>query len=115
MPQDWQRQMRKGLAELCVLLAVAKGETYGYAILSRLSRLQGLGFSESTLYPVLARLSEQGFLAVREAPSPYGPRRRYYRLTQAGERHLEALKHTWRLIRDGIDDLTGETVHDDTT
>ena len=103
MSQSWSNQMRKGLAELCVLAIIAREETYGYKILGRLAAIEGLSFSESTLYPVLAQLTEKEFLAVRSVKSEKGPARRYYRLTKAGAGRLEDLKAEWRAIKSGID------------
>ena len=52
----WESQLRKGVVELAVLAAIGRGETYGYRIVSDLQRLDGLELTESTVYPVLARL-----------------------------------------------------------
>ena len=102
MPQSWQNQMRKGLAELCVLIIIEKSETYGYEILNKLSGVAGLSFSESTLYPVLAQLTEKEFLKVRSVKSAKGPARRYYRLTEAGAGRLRDLQAEWQAIKEGV-------------
>ena len=81
----WVAQLRKGLVELLVLAALRQEELYGYQLLQRLAMLEGLALTESTLYPVLARLSADELVAVRQQPSPSGPPRRYYRLTRAGQ------------------------------
>ena len=52
----WETQLRKGLVELAVLATIARGETYGYRIVEQLQGLDGLQFTESTIYPVLTRL-----------------------------------------------------------
>ncbi len=57
----WESQLRKGVVELAVLAAIGHGETYGYRIVSDLQRLAGLQLTESTVYPVLARLRARGF------------------------------------------------------
>src|SRR3954453_22166762 len=92
----WETQLRKGVVELAVLAAVARGETYGYRIVEQLRGMAGLGFTESTVYPVLARLARDGCLAVRAEASPAGPTRRYYRLTADGRRRFEQLSGSWR-------------------
>jgi len=53
----WETQVRKGLVELAVLATIARGETYGYRIVEQLQKLEGLQFTESTVYPVLTRLA----------------------------------------------------------
>jgi PadR family transcriptional regulator PadR len=62
----WTAQLRKGLIELAVLAALCEGEAYGYQILQRLGRVDGLAITESTVYPLLARLARDGM--VKSAP-----------------------------------------------
>src|SRR4051812_24742226 len=92
----WETQLRKGVAELAILAVIAHGESYGYQIVEKLQVLDGLALSESTVYPVLTRLTRQGLLAVRREASPAGPTRRYYRLTVIGRRRLAELTASWQ-------------------
>ena len=70
----WSTQLRKGLAELCVLAAVERlGEAYGYQLVQFLTDHDGLALTESTVYPLLARLAREGQLSVNSQPSPTGP------------------------------------------
>jgi PadR family transcriptional regulator PadR len=94
----WETQLRKGLVELAVMATMVRGEAYGYGIVERLRGMEGLEFTESTVYPVLARLSREGFLAIRAERSPTGPMRRYYRLTPEGERRFREMKTSWRTV-----------------
>lgn len=95
---SWETQLRKGVAELAVLAVIAQEETYGYRIVEKLQNLDGLALSESTVYPVLTRLTRGGLLAVRTDASPAGPTRRYYRLTPLGRRSLGELTATWQKV-----------------
>ncbi|MBX7247328.1 MAG: PadR family transcriptional regulator [Candidatus Sumerlaeaceae bacterium] len=97
--RSWVAQMRKGLIELCVLGVLRDGEAYGYQLLQRLGEADGLSISESTVYPILARLAEDGMIKVRVAPSPTGPPRRYYRLTTLGQDRLKEMLTYWKDIR----------------
>lgn len=72
---QWETQLRKGVVELAVLASLGDGEAYGYRIVERLRSLPGLALTESTVYPVLARLARDSFLAVRAEQSPAGPTR----------------------------------------
>ncbi|MCX5670117.1 MAG: PadR family transcriptional regulator [Planctomycetota bacterium] len=92
----WETQVRKGLVELSVMAALQGGEAYGYEILRRLAEAEPLAITESTVYPVLARLAKDGLLAVRVAPSPAGPPRRYYHLTAQGRRHFAQMQSYWK-------------------
>ncbi|MGN6368339.1 MAG: PadR family transcriptional regulator [Phycisphaerae bacterium] len=99
----WVSQVRKGLLELLVLIALRREELYGYQLLQRLAELDDLALTESTLYPVLARLAADQLVAVRHQPSPAGPPRRYYRLTRAGHRRLEQMLAHWRSLNTSIE------------
>jgi len=108
----WLAQMRKGLVEPCVLAALRDGEAYGYQILQRLGSAESLGISESTVYPVLARLAADDLVRVREAPSPAGPPRRYYRLTPAGHARLAEMTACWRQVASVVNNLLKENDDD---
>ncbi len=54
--QQWITQFRKGLVELCIMTVLREEEAYGYQIVEQLRGLAGLEVTESTVYPVLARL-----------------------------------------------------------
>jgi PadR family transcriptional regulator, regulatory protein PadR len=101
----WETQLRKGVVELAVLAAIAQGETYGYRIVEQLQRLDGLDFTESTVYPVLARLARDRFLAIRTEPSPAGPTRRYYRLTVEGQRRFRRMAESWKTMTQSLSRL----------
>jgi PadR family transcriptional regulator PadR len=104
--KGWVAQVRKGLVELCVMAALERSEAYGAELLQRLTRADGLAITESTVYPILARLTEDGLLAVRAAPSPAGPPRRYYRLTSLGRARLREMTAYWNDIRASVEALT---------
>jgi PadR family transcriptional regulator, regulatory protein PadR len=101
----WESQLRKGVVELAVLAAIGHGETYGYRIVSELQRLDGLELTESTVYPVLARLAHDGILAIRTQESPSGPKRRYYRLTTSGRERLRRMAESWRTVSESLKGL----------
>lgn len=105
MDKAWSSQLKKGLVELAVLAALRESEAYGYQLLQRLARNPLLSTTESTLYPTLARLADERLVAVRQAPSPSGPPRRYYRLTSAGQEHLRQLSEYWRQFSGAVDEL----------
>jgi len=88
---EWVTQLRKGLLEFCLLNLLADGEKYGYEIVQSLEAVEELATSESTVYPILARLSKDGYLKVRVAPSPQGPPRRYFSLTVLGRHRLREM------------------------
>ena len=101
----WVSQLRKGLVEVCVLGVLQRGEAYGYAILKTLREIDALALTESTLYPALGRLTKEGLLSVRSAPSPDGPPRRYYTLTAAGRERLAEVRVYWQALQRGVNEL----------
>ena len=104
---QWSTQLRKGLAELCVLAAVHRlGEAYGYQLVQFLTDHDGLQLTESTVYPLLARLAREGHLSVTSTPSPAGPPRRYYRITALGKRSLETMLEHWAAVGISIQKIT---------
>jgi PadR family transcriptional regulator, regulatory protein PadR len=101
--EQWRIQLRKGLAELCVLAAVHRlGEAYGYQLVQYLMEHNGLELTESTVYPLLARLAREGQLSVTSTPSPSGPPRRYYRITAVGERSLKTMFQHWTAVGESV-------------
>jgi PadR family transcriptional regulator PadR len=100
--QAWITQFRKGLVELCVMAAIREDEAYGYQIVEKLGQVAGLELTESTVYPVLARLAQQRCVTVRTAPSPSGPPRRYYRLSETGRTRLAEMIGHWEFIQKSV-------------
>jgi PadR family transcriptional regulator PadR len=104
--QQWITQFRKGLVELCVMSVLRDSEAYGYEIVERLADVAGLEVTESTIYPVLARLARDRCVNIRTAPSPAGPPRRYYRLSDSGRRRLAEMIGHWQTIQQSVNTLT---------
>jgi len=101
----WVTQLRKGCAEYILLVCLRDGEAYGYEILQSLSQFHPLSIGESTLYPLLGRLTREGFLSQRVMNSTSGPPRRYYRLTREGRDRLEQMDVYWKRLVGSVDEL----------
>lgn len=80
-----------------VLAILAEGESYGYAILKRVSEHSDgeLEWTDGMLYPVIERL---GFVVVRWRMSEIGRRRRYFRFTQEGRLPLREQCRQWEVV-----------------
>lgn len=96
-------QLLKGILEGCVLGVIARGETYGYEILTQLELVGFEELGEGTLYPVLTRLDKKGDISCRRAKSPLGPVRKYYTITLSGKRHLKEFKENYQKITASAD------------
>ena len=88
-------QLLKGVLEYCVLKLIAQEPTYGYEIVMHLKQVGFSDLSESTLYPLLLRLEQQGKVTVERRPSPKGPSRKYYIVTEEGRRALLEFRQDW--------------------
>jgi PadR family transcriptional regulator PadR len=100
----WTEQMRRGGLELAILLAVAPGTRYGLEIIRHLQELTDLVVTEGTIYPILGRLTRDGWLEAEWQASAAHPRK-YYRLTSPGRRRLRLMVDEWRTFAAKIDRL----------
>jgi PadR family transcriptional regulator PadR len=100
-----QAQLLKGVLELAVLAVIARGETYGYEILSTLERAGLDGVGDASVYGTLRRLEQAGHVTSRLAASDSGPARKYYAVTPAGTEELRAGTATWAQISSAFQDL----------
>jgi len=83
-----------------VLAILADGDSYGYAIIKRVTELSNghLRWTDGMLYPVLHRLERQGLVAARWRASENGRKRKYYRITKAGRAQLAAQRERWHVV-----------------
>jgi DNA-binding PadR family transcriptional regulator len=86
-----------------VLSILARGESYGYAIICQVRELsQGeVMWTDGMLYPVLHRLERQGLIESYWGVSETGRKRKYYRLCKEGSQVLEVERQHWRVV-DGM-------------
>ncbi len=99
-------QFKKGVLELCVLALLNKGDCYGYELANQISR--NIKISEGTVYPLLRRLSNDGYLTTYLQESQEGPPRKYYRLTELGKRTKEQLVEEWQTFIKGVSNILKE-------
>jgi PadR family transcriptional regulator len=93
-------ELRSGCLVLAAL-AQLRAEHYGYSLRKALAEI-GLEIEENTLYPMLRRLEKQGLL-VSEWRREDKRKKRFYRLSPAGERILAALFDEWDAIDGAIE------------
>ena len=85
-------QLKKGLLEVCVLVALQSSDSYGYQIIKDVSPI--VEISESTLYPILKRL-EAGGMVTTYSMEHNSRLRTYYRLTQKGRQRIREFLVEW--------------------
>ena len=91
------RELRKGSAEVLILALLEQRDRHGYEIAKLIDeRSNGaLKFHVASLYPTLYRLERRGVIAGRWVERAGARRRRFYRLTAAGQRVLDAERRSW--------------------
>lgn len=87
-------QMRKGILDYCILAILSREDSYAPKIIAYLKKTN-LIVVEGTLYPLLTRLKNAGYLSYRWEESPQGPPRKVYALTDAGREYLRFLDEAW--------------------
>src|SRR5688500_19413257 len=95
---DLSKDLVAASATPLVLAILAEGDSYGYAIIKRVTELSGghLQWTDGMLYPVLHRLERHGYVAARWGESEIGRRRKYYRITKAGRALLASQREQCR-------------------
>ena len=96
--------MRKGVPEYCILCILARKEAYASAIIEEL-KAANMIVVEGTLYPLLIREKNQGYLTYRWEESPQGPPRKYYVITEKGKALLQEMDAAWNEIVTTIETL----------
>ncbi len=93
-----KRDVQQGSLALMVLKTLdVLGPVHGYGLARRIEQISGdeLAVNQGTLYPLLLRLEQEGAIAAEWAPSENNRRARFYRLTGAGRRQLQAEARNW--------------------
>ena len=100
--QNWKTQLRKGLLELCVLNYLQRRKYHGYELVQYLKRIDVLQMREGTIYPILARLQEDGLVTHSVRPSENGPPRKYFQATRAGRATARAMNRHWKDVQAAV-------------
>jgi PadR family transcriptional regulator, regulatory protein PadR len=103
------RELKKGSAELIILSIVEARARHGYEISKLIAeRSSGqLTFHVASLYPLLYRLEERGWLQGKWVERAGERRRRYYSLTAEGRRVLTQQRATWKSFVEAMSLITG--------
>ena len=96
-------QFKKGVLNLCVLALLEKRDMYGYELVQAISTQ--IEISEGSVYPLLRRLTKDGFFTTYLKESSEGPPRKYYQITTNGIEELNSLKNEWESFITGVNTL----------
>jgi len=86
-------QFKKGVLEICVLSVLAYKDCYGYELVNEISKR--IDISEGTIYPLLHRLKDEGYVTTYLQESAGGAPRKYYRLTESGRNEEHERREEW--------------------
>jgi PadR family transcriptional regulator len=103
------RELKKGAAELLLLSVLEARPRHGYELGKLIESRSGgrLVFHLDSLYPLLYRLEERGWIKGTWVEKPNERRRRFYRLTAAGSKVLSQQRHTWETFVEAVRLVTG--------
>jgi PadR family transcriptional regulator PadR len=102
--------MLQGTLDLLVLRTLAGGPMHGWGVSQRIQEWSSdvLQVNQGSLYPALHRLEHRGWITSEWGQSENNRRARFYRLSGAGRRQLEAERKEWRRFVAAVDSvLTG--------
>jgi len=109
MKDDLFENLRLELRRGCLIVAVLaqlRSEQYGYTLCKNLGD-HGLTVEEGTVYPLLRRLEDQDLL-VSQWREENRRKKRFYRLSDYGERMLARLLDEWRLMNAALDRIVAD-------
>lgn len=97
MKKQKKADLLQGTLELLVLRLLRSGQLNGWDIMGRVQLITAevLSVTPGALYPALHRLEERGLIAAEWGASENNRRAKFYKLTPAGRKQLEAERETW--------------------
>lgn len=90
---SYESTAKKGVLELCVLSQLTSKDKYGYELTDAIS--QEMSIAAGTLYMILKRLKEAGYVETYLLESASDPARKYYHLTDTGKLYQQEKKQEW--------------------
>jgi PadR family transcriptional regulator len=74
------------------------GSLHGYAIARRIEQISGhqIALNQGTIYPALLRLEQEGWISPKWGESETGRRVKFYAITRAGKKQLQAEQADWQ-------------------
>src|SRR5436305_15200243 len=100
----------QGTLDLLILKTISFEPKHGWAIAKRIQQVSGdvLQVQQGSLYPALHRLEQQGWIRAKWADSETGRQAKFYSLTAAGRRQMEAESSNWGRLSAAINLIVGE-------
>ena len=100
----------QGTLDLLILRTLSLEPQHGWGISERVQQVSSevLRIQQGSLYPALHRLERRGLIRARWGTSENNRRARYYELTRAGRKQLEAETGLWKQLTVAVNQVLGE-------
>lgn len=104
-----QSYFKRGVATLCILALLHQHPMYGYELVVEMGRISDGEFAlpEGTLYPILYRLEDNGYLLAEKKLVGKRMTRVYYSLSESGDQYYQELLADYLSIRSGVAKILG--------
>jgi PadR family transcriptional regulator PadR len=99
-------QIKKGVLELCVLAMLEGKDRYGYELVNEISK--SIQMADGTIYPLLKRLKDEGYLTTYLVESQEGPPRKYYKITDFGKKTNAKNLEEWNKFTQSVNEFLEE-------
>ena len=90
------------MLDIVILNLLSHGSCHGYEMVQRMKRIEGLKIREGNVYPILARLQQDGLIESYTQQSSDGPPRKYFKVTSTGTEILNQMNVHWEQMIDSI-------------
>ena len=94
----------QGTLDMLILKALSLGELHGYGIIQRIRQLSDemLNVEQGSLYPALYRIEQKGWVSARWDVHETGREAKFYKLTRAGRKQLQAETANWGRLSEAV-------------
>ena len=105
MKKQQKADLLQGTLELLILRLLQSGQLNGWDIMQRIQLVSGevLSVTPGALYPALHRLEERGLINAEWGASGNNRQAKFYKLTPAGRKQLEAERETWERFAGAVE------------
>lgn len=101
-------QFKKGVLDICVLALASREDRYGYELAVKIS--EKFEVAVGSVYPLLNRLTQDGYFSTYLKESPEGPPRKYYRLTPEGRAYMHRMVLEWHSFTQAVNAIIEEGI-----
>lgn len=105
--RNWKIHLSKGLSEIVVLNFLRHNPEYGYQIKQKLQSFEEIEFTLGSIYAIIVRLENEEFVKGSYISSSKGPKRKLFKITPQGRKHISILNNQWNQIVKDINFVKG--------